>query len=282
MKKVSKILVPIDFSECSTNALAFAFRLADKINATVEVLHVAAYEVPALDYPSFVAMSVEKKIDEARQSMISLIGKVMKDTNQFLTSIPDIQTDVEIGVIENQIIEVAMRDEVDLIVMGTQGRNSVLGRMLGSTASAVLNQASCPVFVIPENAKFKEEMVVGYATDFLNADPFEIWKVNKLLSPVQKKFVVVHLNDNGERVIDKIEELETFFTENSASLDVSIFSIHAKDMAADLNAFIDSNNVDILSMYKPNRSFFERVFNKSFTKEMALNTQVPLLILNEN
>ena len=59
MKKKIKILIPIDFSNCSDNALAYGIRLADKLDATVEVLHVATPDSIPMDYPSFVGQNVQ-------------------------------------------------------------------------------------------------------------------------------------------------------------------------------------------------------------------------------
>lgn len=281
MKKKTKILVPIDFSNAADNALAFAFRLADKINATVEVLHVTTPDSPPLDYPSFVMIAVEEKIRLSRQSMNKTLKRVRKDVSTLLDSFPDVQTDIEVGVPSTKIVDIALRDQVNFIVMGMQGKNSRWDRMFGSTTVSVLKYSPCPVFVIPERAKFREEMVVGYATDFLDADPFEIWKASKLLQNVQSKMIAIHLNDQAKYSIGKIEEMENFFAENAPSIDIKFYSILSKDMGNDLNSFVDLHNINLMVMYKPKRNFFERIFYKSFTKEMTLSTEVPLLIFKE-
>lgn len=281
MKKKTKILVPTDFSPCAENALAYAYCLADKIDATIEVLHVTTFEIPPLDYPSFVAIATEEKIAMARRKMIKSIESVRKNVSTLLNFFPDIETDIEVGIPDTKIIEVAHRDKVDFIIMGTQGENNVWERFLGTTTADVLKFAECPVLVIPEKAKFKEEIVIGYATDFSAADPFEIWKASKLLQPFQSKVIAVHLNNKKQYLEDEIAEMEMFFKENAPAIDISFHCIFTEDMVEDLNAFIDKHNIATMVMFKPRRSFFERFFHKSFTKKMATHTEVPLLILNE-
>lgn len=277
MKKKTKILVPTDFSPCAENALIYAFHLANKIEATVEILHVSIFDTPPLDYPSFVAVATDERVKMARNKLNISIDQIQ----QRLDFSPDIETDIEIGVPDSKIVEIALRDDVDFIVMGTQGENNIWDRFLGSTTADVLKYASCPVLVVPEKAKFQEEMVIGYATDFLAADPFEIWKAGKLLQAVQTKKIIVHLNDKREYLEEKIAELESFFAEHTTISDVSIYSIFTENMVDDLNDFIREHKISTMVMYKPKRSFFERLFHKSFTKEMAMKSEIPLLVLNE-
>ena len=277
MKKKTKILVPIDFSPCSENALAYAFYMADKIDATIEVLHVAIFDTPPLDYPSFAAVTTDEKIKMSRTKMKESTERVRKKVDYS----PDIETDIEIGIADTKIIEVAVRDDVDLIIMGTQGENSIWDKFLGSTTADVIKYASCPVLVIPEKARFREEMVIGYATDFSAADPFGIWKASKLFQSFQSEVIVVHLNDKQEYLEEEISEMKAFFAENAPTIDISFHCIFTENMVADLNVFIDEKNISTMVMFKPKRKFFERLFHKSFTKTMAMKTEVPLLILNE-
>ncbi len=281
MRKRTKILVPIDFSVCSEHALTYAFCLADKIDATIEILHVAIFDNPPLDYPSFVAVATDEKIKLARAKMKESLEQVRKSLGERLDHLPSIETDIEVGIPDTKIVEVALRDDVDLIIMGTQGENSIWDKFLGSTTADVLKYAPCPVLVIPEKTRFKEDMVIGYATNFADEDPFEIWKASKLLQPFQAKVIAVHLNDKKTYLEERIDEMEAFFAENAPTIDISFHCIFAENMAEDLNVFIDHHNISTMVMYKPKRGFFERLFHKSFTKKMAMKTEVPLLILNE-
>jgi len=47
----------------------------------------------------------------------------------------------------------------------------------------------------------------------------------------------------------------------------------------ELTDFEETWDVDLLVMSKPNRGFFQRLFHRSVTKELALHTDVPLLVL---
>lgn len=281
MKKVTKILVPIDFSSCSENALAFAMQLADKINANIQVLNVIGIESEDSENPISLMIDVEEKKNISRQLMKKSIQKVKDRIGASLKEKPTFVTNIELGKVGNNINDAAKRNQIDYIVMGTQGVNSGLDKYLGSVASNVLKNAPCSVFVIPENAKFNSNKVLGYATNFMDADPYEIWKAGKLLKPFNPKIKCVHFNEKQVNSIDKIKEFEKYFAENGLKLDITFFSLPVKDKVKDLNDFIDVHKINMMVMYKPQRTFFDSLFHKSYTQKMAMHIEIPLLVLKE-
>lgn len=282
MKKVPKILVPIDFSPCAENALAYALQFANKIKGIVQVLNVPTFDVPPPDYPSFVAVTTEDKIKFARQAMNQSLAKVREETSKLIDEQPEVQTNIEIGIPDSKICDIATRDTIDYIIMGTQGENSVWDKFLGSVASNVLKNAPCPVFVIPEKARFKSDLVLGYASNFSDADPFEIWKATKILQDMQPEIKCVHLNKTNQDGDAKIKTLEEFFSENAPDLKISFYSIAANDLVEDLNNFVDEEGINLLVMYQHKKTFFQSLFRKDLIKQVALHVEVPLLVLNEN
>ncbi len=281
MKGETKILVPMDFSECSENAFVFAMQLADKIKADLILMNVPDFDSSTMENFAFVVDEVEEKIEEAKNRIIKSMEKVVETTQKSLDRAPSIQIDVQIGKVEATICEAALRNQVDYIVMGTQGENSVFDKYLGSVASNVLKNAPCPVMVIPENTELAKKLVLGYATDFSDADPFEIWKAMKLFKPFQPTIKCVHFNEQQDNNEDKIEELKRYFAETSPEFNVELYSLPVQDKVKDMSNFIEEHDINTLVMYKPKRSFFETIFHNSYTQKMAKHSKIPLLVFKE-
>ncbi len=281
MKRATKILVPIDFSECSENALAFAMQLADKIKANLILLNVPHFDSGAMENYAFVVDEVESRTEESKILTNKFMQKVAETVRTSLDEVPSIQIDSQIGNIEATICDVAFRNQVDYIVMGTQGENSVLDKYLGSVASTVLKNAPCPVMVIPENTELAKKLILGYATDFSDADPFEVWKAMKLFKPFQPTIKCVHFDEQQDDNEGKIKELERYFAETSPELNIELYSLPVKDKVKDMNDFIEEHNINMMVMYKPKRSFFETIFHKSYTQKMARHSNIPLLVFKE-
>lgn len=281
MKKTIKILVPIDFSDCSENALIYALLLADKIGASILVLNVPRFDTNNMENPVSASVVVVEQMSLARERLNKSVQKATKNVRTSLDRTPSVQINIAMGSVEATIFDEATRNQVNYIVLGTQGENSTLDKYLGSVASNVLKDAPCSVMVIPENAKFEKKVVMGYATDFLDADPFEIWKAMKLFKPFKPKIKCVHLNEKKVSNEDKIKSLESYFSESAPELNVEFYSLPVKDKVKDMNDFIEEQNINMLVMYKPKRTFFESIFHSSYTQKMARHTNIPLLVFKE-
>ena len=281
MKKETNILVPLDFSACSENALVFAMQLADKIDANLLLLHVLHLDTSSLENFAVVVDEVENRTEQAKDNINQAVQKQAQTIFTSPDKAPTTDLKVEIGNVEATICDMALRNHVDYIVMGTQGENSVLDRYLGSVASNVLKNAPCPTMVIPENTELAEQLILGYATEFSDADPYEIWKAMKLFQPFRATIKCVHFTDHPANDEDKIKEWQRYFAETSPELNVELYSLPTKDKVRDMDDFIAEHNINTMVMYKPQRSFFDSIFHRSYTQKMARHAKIPLLVFKE-
>jgi nucleotide-binding universal stress UspA family protein len=137
------LLCPVDFSDSSIAALGFAFSLAQESNARLTLLH--AFEWPS-DEAS--ARRVLETSEFHRQWEVEtrhqLEALIPDDVRNWCTPEPKLA----FGKAYQQILGLAAREHVDLIVMGVQGRNALDLTLFGSTTNQVVRQASCPVLTL--------------------------------------------------------------------------------------------------------------------------------------
>ncbi|MCA9544464.1 MAG: universal stress protein [Myxococcales bacterium] len=147
MTDFKRILVPVDFSECSRVAVRQAIDLAQKYGATLELFH--AYEPPyyvgdvLIQIPDKPALSVH---DYIRQSAQKLLDEMLAGI-EGLDQVP-YTSDLIAGVPADAILEKCQGADYDLIIMGTHGRRGLSHLLMGSVAERVIRQASCPVLVL--------------------------------------------------------------------------------------------------------------------------------------
>jgi universal stress protein A len=144
---VQKILVPIDFSDHSHQALLWGGSLAEKYGAQLLVLHV----IPQAVEDAAVHGST------AEQLMLDLTAQVEAQlyeiTGEELKKSLPVQVKIAVGQPADEILGVAGEEAVDLIVMGTHGRTGLSHVLLGSTADTVVRTAPCPVFTVRAGAQ---------------------------------------------------------------------------------------------------------------------------------
>lgn len=282
MKNIKNILVPTDFSDNALNAFRYAIWFADYYEADIHVMHVVYPTAEPLDYPAMAAQMMQKQIEVAQELMKTFANSAMVQMHAGYEPefVPNITSEVLAGTPQERVRELVEEKGFDLVIMGTQGKHSNFEKTFGSVAYGTMQKAPCPIMVIPEKATGHKIQTVAYATDFTEADPFYIWQVGKLLSPFNAIMRIVHIekSPNEKRPLC-MKDLENFFQDHPPGLQVTFHQIATKNIANELKEFEDTWNVDLMVMAKPHRGFFERLFHKSMTKRLALNTTTPLLVL---
>ena len=143
--RLKRILVPIDFSDCSKKALQYAKPFAEQFHAEIVLLHVSSvnYMVAegfgGVDLPTLRAdliADAEKQLGE--------IAKVIESKDAAATLI------VREGRAASEIVELAKEEKIDLIVMATHGYSSIKHVLLGSVTENVVRHAPCPVLAVRE------------------------------------------------------------------------------------------------------------------------------------
>ncbi len=132
-----KILVPIDFSNYSQNALTLALGLPDTEDAELHLLHV----IP----PGNLAIESASTINERNRQSTSKLHQCVPAETELERKI---HRHVCEGLPHVVICNYAAEHAIDLIVMGTRGRGGVGHLLLGSVAERVLRQAPCPVLTL--------------------------------------------------------------------------------------------------------------------------------------
>jgi len=142
-----RIIVPIDFSECSMEGLAYAKTLAKRFDSELILLNSVALhyyvtndEYARYDLPQLMRRGEQSARDQMRNLIDITDWKGIKVTSSF-----------QIGHAGQQICGGAVDLNVDLIVTSTHGTTGFKHMLVGSTAEYVVRHASCPVLVVPSH-----------------------------------------------------------------------------------------------------------------------------------
>lgn len=153
MFDIKRILVPVDFAECSKKGLELAFELATKYGAGIEVLHVwltPPYATPSVSIPlGAIRMEELEELgrQEAENQLLEFIETMKKPSGI------GIRTRVIMGVPQEAIL--AASNDFDLVVMGTHGRRGFAHLFLGSVAEKVIRACKKPVLVVNEHEAWR-------------------------------------------------------------------------------------------------------------------------------
>lgn len=139
--KIERILVPLDFSPASTQALDYAVSMAKQFHAGIDLVHVyppdEASSVPGGGHLLFEAAETIERLNE------ELTGIHRKHVREFRPE----NCHIRGGRPYQEIVRVAREIDADLIVLATRGHSGLKHLLLGSTAERVVRNAPCPVLV---------------------------------------------------------------------------------------------------------------------------------------
>jgi len=145
---INNILVPIDFSGHSRNALRYAIPMANQYDATLHLLYVVEPTVyPAdLGFGQVVMPGIENELRAKGQSELqNLIETEIGGTIRA-------ESVVRTGKPHQEILNEVKEKNIDLIIMATHGHTGVEHMLFGSTAMRVVRLATCPVLTIRPQA----------------------------------------------------------------------------------------------------------------------------------
>lgn len=144
MRSVQKILVPLDFSAQSAEALRYAADLARRYDATLTLAHV--YQVvnyaAAEGFRLYTPEQLTSLLDELHQQLRAAEAEARGlgcERLELVTLQGDPFT---------ELLAVARKDDFDMIVMGTHGRTGFKHALLGSIAEKLVRTAPCPVLTV--------------------------------------------------------------------------------------------------------------------------------------
>jgi len=140
-----QILVPIDFSQVTTAVIEQAATLAERFDAEIALLHVAAPD------PDFVGY------DAGPETVREHVAADLRSEHRQLQSVADALRSRGLrahavslqGSTVEAILERAERVGADLIVIGSHGHGALYRALVGSVSEGVIRGSRCPVLLVP-------------------------------------------------------------------------------------------------------------------------------------
>lgn len=265
---MNKILVPVDFSDASLNALSYAVQLFGASLLEITVLHVYGARSSGALLMKNIDGVLEK---DSRNKMEEYMQKVREQH-------PDIEFKPKI--INNYavpaIVSLGNSGAYDFIVMGTNGASGLKEVFVGSVAGGVMSKTSAPVIVVPANHDFRTlENIVFAVSDNPFSDPKVVEPLRKIATMHRSKVNVLHIADKKtpqmEKVLTVIEDL-------NPSVE---YAFGTGDINKDLNEYVLKDLSGMVCLIRGKRGFLDNLLKESVTLKQTFNSPVPLLILHE-
>ena len=269
--EISKILYPTDFSPASENAFHFANGLANKLNASLELLHLyEPLEIDAKTPGDYHDQLLKEREEKSLKQMEVYSARIENQNNVTIKAIEDYSSERIASYARNQL--------VDLIVMGTHGASGIKQNLVGSNTANVIEHADCMVMAIPEKAVFKPFRHIIFAVDYKAYDYGELHKLHTLLELLEAPVTILHVLTDDMEVPDEnfqARVINEFYDPGKV-----IFKyIYNDNIFEGIEEYIKKSHADLVVMKFRKNDFWSKVLNKSYTRKLAFHSEIPLLTI---
>jgi len=272
---MKRILVPVDFSKEAEAAARVAANIAKKTNSEIFLVHMLELPVSTIDPAEMNTISSEPQIIY----FMKLAHKKFETFKKlsFFKGLRVIET-VQFQHAFSGIIEESTKNNIDLIVMGSQGASGLQEMFIGSNTEKVVRKSKIPVLVIKKNVKNFDIKNILFASDFNKESKSTFHRVVDFARLFDAKINLLYVNtihnfntsDNIEKRIAKFMgdfDFDNYKTHiyNDISIEKGILSFGRKI------------NADLIALNTHGRSGLSQLFNGSIGQELANHALRPVI-----
>jgi len=259
------ILVGIDFTKSSENALKYAIMLAEKSNSTLLLFHV--FDTPIVHTNSgayFVEYASLKHNNLAR---------LEKYKSEIQTKHPKLKMDVRTTFtsFKEEVKYLAKHGKINYVVLGLETKSKISKFIYGTTGVDIAGKIDCPVIIVPERYKAHRLENVVLAIDNKSKQHAVVLKKHMSFVKLHKcKNVNLHVRTEDELIIEKIK-----------NKDLPVETIEAKDFKTGLVKYTKANEIDLVTLISHSHSFLYNMFAETNTKLIAFQSKIPVMSIHD-
>jgi len=291
--RLRSIAVAVDISTGSDSALRFAWHIARKVGADLEVLYAmdsifVGHTPSASGFLSGYQHTMQLELDTFIQETMARIGVKYDPPAPGAPGQPPPQ---DLPVLHSKVIYgfpdaalEACSKRVDLLVLGTTGRGALGRKLFGSVSIEVSKQAHCPVLLVPPDAEFRGLQNVLYASHFDSLSTLRIQQAVSFARHFDGQLHFVHVGRNNEKGTALERKLfEASYHQSQAEQPFLFSKMVGEDVMGALYDYSLFHRIELLVFVTHQRNAWENILHRSVTREAALSTDyLPILIIHSD
>ncbi|MCG8387202.1 MAG: universal stress protein [Cytophagales bacterium] len=262
-----KILVPVDFSSCSINALTLASNFAKDHKISITVLNIFSLA----DAPSGFDSNAEKDFMKNLYDLEEKIPSLKEVDRKF---------EVEFGLAADVVVDKS--NDYDLIIMGTRGKHDVIDRLIGSVSLRVIENAKVPVLVIPGVVKAISFAKIVFAADFKKIKHMSVLdSLRELALAYDSELHLLNVNESPEYLTEAQGEEAMALHQFFKDVNHAFFFSRNKDIEEGILSYTNEKSINVLALMPRKHSFLKSLFHRSTTGDVAMRLNSALFTFHE-
>jgi len=276
---MSTYLVPVDFSNTADHAAQYAARLSFAMTNSKIILlnayYVSAYEsiLPTPDLIITTDVHIADEITRRLEALEKLKVKMLE-----INPKSEIEVYLTRETILRSIIDRVNREEIELIIIGSNGKKAKDESDIGSNAIKISKSSPVPVLVVPPKADYQSIRKAILACDFKKVkEVIPMHALKNILSKHALELLVLNINSGD--VIDLKEE--HFLHEMLKDFSPAYHYADHPDAIKGIVKFAKSEEAQLIIALPKKYSFFESLLHESVSQKLTIKSHVPVLLLKD-
>ncbi|QLG45957.1 universal stress protein [Costertonia aggregata] len=269
---MKNIIVPVDFSQQSENALQVAASIAKNNSAKIFALHM-------LELNEAMISSSEGLHPEQTVFFIKLAEKRFKDflDKPYLDGVKVVPIIKHFKVFK-EIGEVAKEHDADLIVMGSHGTDGIKEIFIGSNTEKVVRHSDTPVLVVKYKMKDFNPKNIVFACNLRKESIHALQRAKFIAENFGAKLNLVYINTPGDDFLSTNDidvKIQNFCNAVGFDMQIEIYNDYSVEKGI-LN-YTDAIQADLIGMPTHGRKGLSHFFMGSIGEDIANHSLVPVI-----
>ncbi len=275
--EIKRILIPYDFSETASLSLEHAVFMAKLLKADIHLLHI----IETVSFTSAISAafgSADKKVETESDKKMEEIARSIHTNNGI-----SVYSKTEVGRIYKKIVEVAKKDKIDIIIMGTHGVSGYKKFNVGTNTSKVVEEAPCPVISVQTHSKR-----IGFKKIVLPVDdtPSSRHKVNYAMEVARHYgshvFVVGLINftneDNKRKFRIKVDQVEEWLGKHEVSCETKF--VEGDNLAKMTMQVAEELDADLTVIMTEQEPSLTGLFLGTYATQVVNHSKIPVMAVH--
>lgn len=274
---MKKLIVPVDFSDTSVNAAAFAGNLAIFYGAEVWLYH--AYEMPVglgeVVWPLFNVHELQAAAEEELRLLTATVQDRLRSRVIF-------NTKAQLAPLADGLEDFCEAVQPDLVVMGLSGKDAMAKLIVGSNTINTIHTLTYPVLVVPPKASFTPVVKIGFACDYKKIEETTpVGIIKKIVQDFDADLYILNV-DHSDAYVDE-EVLDGSLAARSLFDDINPVydSIESESVTEGLNQYANEKGLDWIVVIPKKHTLVQKIFSRSHSKNLLYHTHIPVLCVHQ-
>ncbi len=280
---MKNIIIPVDFSLASRNAFFYGIQLANELNKNLHLVHVIDNVRMNPELQPYGGINTNlPDVEGIEKEAKALFKRFMSDADNQFHQRPTTRVAIKAGGFPDILINLSKDELAYAVLMPGKDTDGHYKKMLAGAGGKVLENAGCPVWILPPEPKFNLAKDIVYVTRMKENDLHAIRQLSRIASLHGASIHVLYLVDTKEK-ISEIEGagLQELAREKTGYNNILYHARVNKNLIQGINDFAGEVKAGLVSIMQEERNFIQEIFTSSESKELVLETDLPVVIFHE-